>query len=212
VDVDKERLEKLLQIADIIEKYEYYLLRRATGNLYVGIISIVATCMFLYLGVSITFGQSFLVALFISILCFSLIISYTNATFKFRMITRIPQKSEYGYIWGAVYTVFVLLYLLKYALGINLPENVFPISLAIINGVGNVGCYLVSKKSEKYPGIIMREYLALGLVFVLTGILISFISNVDLQWLIDVIVLWIGMIIFGTYVSSTAHKVFEREQ
>jgi len=209
VNTNREHLEKLLHIVNIIEKYEYYMLRRAIGGLYIGIISIVATCIFIYFSVVSIYGLNPLIILAIIVLAASMIIAYGITAFRFRVIvTRVPRNPKYSYLWIVVFVCFGLLYVVRYAVGVYLPDTVFPVSLAVFLGIGNIGSYFISKRSRKYPGIIMNEYLALGILFVLTGTIISFIPDVDIQWLVDVFVLWIGMILFGMYVSYTAHKVF----
>lgn len=211
MSANEERLRKFIRIIDVIEKYEYYLLRRAIGNFYIGIIAIVATCVFLYLSIITTFDWSGYISLIIILLGSSLIAILWVTTFRFKTIlTRVKIRSKPSGYWVAIYIILCLLWVLKYSVMLEIPDSVFPPILTILLGIGNVGLYL-ERRGMHYPGVILKEFLVLGLVFIVAGFGIAFVPDVCTQWIITAIVLWIGMILFGLYVSLTASKVFQGE-
>lgn len=207
--VNEDDLEKLLRLTKILERYEYYLLRRSIGNFYIGIVSIVATTIFLFVQMISVFGveNPYIISLPFVVMI-TLIIALRISLFRFKIFIRIPKDGrKYSIFWTIITGAYMMLFFIYDFEVAPISESVIAITLPIFLGVGYIGSYIFSRRMEDYPGKVEKEYLLIGIAFALTGILII-PFDVILQWFIDGIVIWLGMIILGVYLSLTAPRVF----
>jgi len=212
---DIERARKLLKIADIIEKYQYYLIRKSIGSFYIGIISVVAIGLFTYPLLLEILGESraVLAGILTGLITAIIFILWFVSAFTSPKIFLEKEKKRKKFalsvnlLWLSLFSVYGIIGIVD--IFMPLPEFIYPFYLSLMIGIGNIGNYFFSRKTKDYPGKIEKEYLYLGLVAILPAFIIPFVPQVEYQWSLDFIAIWFGMFIFGIYVIITAPRVFE---
>jgi len=215
-DIDFEKLKKLLKVADLIENYQYYLLRRNIGFFYIGIIGAVAIGLFSYSTLLDVLGSQFmmLAGILAGLLSATMYIFLIMSTFRipsfFKKGNRTLSLSSWSanYIWILLGMIYIFLYII--GTFVPLPSFIYAFYLPLFIGLGNISNYLSSKHQKDYPGKIEKEYLILGFTCIATAMLIPFIPDTKYQWFANLIAIWLGMFVFGIYVVITASKIFEK--
>ncbi|RLE75598.1 MAG: hypothetical protein DRZ80_02490 [Thermoprotei archaeon] len=209
---DIERARKLLKIVDIIERYNYYLMRRAIGTLYIVIVGLISLII-LFIGIFteiITLPPSLEgILYFLSFIFFFIIIIPLGS-----LILRIPtlyspdKKSGkgYGITWMIVGASILIASSIIYTS--PLPDYYFAFILQCLMSAGQFGNYLASRSQIDYPGKVEKEYFYFGLPLILFSPLILIFP--EYAWLIVIIFVSTGTFLFGIYLIITAPKVFKK--
>jgi len=206
-----EKIKKLLDVADVLEKYDYYLLRRSVGLIYLTISASISLILVIFLGFIEIVPPSQTTLFIGAVILIMIIATYfaVNGIFGSLKIYKIEVKkgkSVSGKIWGTLNALFFVILLLGF-LGI-IPEYDYPFIVQIIVGLGNLGNYYDSKKNEEFPGKIEKEYLVFSAILLATAVLIPL--SPEYGWFIVTMTALLGSYIFGLYILFTSDNVFEQ--
>lgn len=212
---DLERAKKLLKIVDIIELYNYYLIRRSIGMIYIIIIALVTMIMLLcsFLTESLSLSLSVVGALYVvSFIVFMVIIILLSTT-----IVRIPtiyetkslEGKRYGIVWTIIGIIIIISSIIIY--NTSIPDYYFPFTMQFLYGIAYVCNYFISKMTGYYPGKVDVEYLYLGVSLIAGSMIILIYPRYD--WIVVVLFAFMGTFLFGIYLIITASNIFkEREE
>ncbi len=211
-DEDLEYAKKLLRIVNVIENYNYYLIRRSIGLIFIVIIALTA----IIIATINMIEQALNLSLFLSgMLYFSAFsLFFLVITILSHNIAKIPEiysakrmnYRNYGGIWMIAGIMILVSSVIIY--NTYIPDIYFTFLLQVLFGVGFLGSYFTAKNDPDYPGKVKEEYLILGLVLILLSPLILLYPKY--AWITAFTVVMIGTFIFGIYLILTASKVFEK--
>ncbi len=213
IDEDIQRARKILEIADIIDVYYYYLIRRGVGSFYIGISASVSVALLLMLNFIsealptywILFGYIIL-WLFI----FGIIFILSKQLFTIPSIYMTRKKGDREtkkrtsiYLFIMLSTIYVIMFL--HSIVDILPSYFAPLSTEIYIGCIQVWNYWQSYKTSEYPGKVSKEYLIFGVILFLGSLLIPLYP--EYGWFIVLIFGLIGTYLFGLYLIISASSI-----
>lgn len=212
------KVRKLLQIADILDVYGYYLLRRGIGSFYIGIAATVSLGLIFFFSLKAS-GSTFIIlatyALFF-VFIFAMIMILGKQLLEIQPIyLTLPAQKErrkyrkyYGYSWILLSTVYLILIFMTTVHVIS--SQYSPLFTEAFIGFGQLGNYMASSKSPKYPGKVLKEYLVFGIAILLACPMI--VIWPEYGWFIVTAFCVLGSYIFGVYIIVTANRVLRKGQ
>lgn len=211
---DLEYAKKLLRIVDVIENYNYYLIRRSIGITFIVIIALTSIIIMLISMIEQALKLTYFVASMLYFSAFTffflIIILLSHNIVKIPTIysTKRVSYRVHGKIWTCVGGFILVSSFVVY--NTSVPDFYFPFILQASFGIGFISNYLAARTTPEFPGKIDREYLPIGFALLLTSPLI--LVYPEQAWIITSIVIMIGTFIFGIYLILTASKVFEKRE
>gem|GEM_PF-4752781 len=213
INEERERIERFLEIVDLIEVYGYYLLRKGIGELYIFVAGIISISLLLVLPL-----ETILPNIYLSIaIVLIFIIASSSTLFACRefilipyLYVRKPRKEKKieieGVFWSIASIVIVLTFITIWT-GL-VPPTIAPFTVGVMVGFGNIGNYVGARGRKDYPGKVSREYLVLGVIIIMGSFLALLLPQYG--WYIITIVALLGTFLFGVYILLTASKVLEQ--
>ena len=209
----EEYAKKFLKIIDVVEKYQYYMVRRTTGLLYLTIAATISIFLFLTLYILELVPASLKAITFVPLLMliFAAIWFISANILKLPKIYQIGKREDeaaergIGYTWFGLSLLYVLIMILNFI--IHLPQFILPLYTQVFVALGNLGNYYFGKRTEQYPGKINREYLYFAIILLLTSPMITIFRGYE--WFIVTIFTLLGTYAFGVYIVLTSDKALE---
>jgi len=211
---DLEYAKKLLRIVDVIENYNYYLMRRSIGMIFIVIIALTSIIISIISMIEQTFELTYFAASLLYFSSFSLffmiiiLLSYNIGKIPAIYSMKRVSYRDHGKIWTIIGGFILVTSFIIYNTWV--PDFYFPFILQASFGAGFIGDYLISRKQPEFPGKIDQEYLPIGLALLLFSPIILIYQ--DFSWIIAFMSITIGTFIFGIYLLLTAGKVFEKRE
>ena len=210
--IDQTKIKELLEVLNVLERYNYYVIRRSIGILYLLISATISFGLLIFIyflevfkGISL-----FIISLTFFIVVVIAVILLSGSIFKTTMLyiekKKVRRKSNISSIMWTLATIIIipLMILSQYY---NLPYYLSPLYIQLMVAVGNLGNYLESRREKDYPGKVKREYLVVSIFLFAT--LPAFVLFPEYCWLTLTITALGSAYITGLYLILTAEKALE---
>lgn len=213
-DEDLEYAKRLLRIVDVIENYNYYLMRRSIGMIFVIIIALTAIIINFISMVEHLFELSYItigILYFFSFSLFFLIIIFLSHNIGRIPIIYATKRVDYrdlGKVWSIIGALILISAIIIYST--EVPDFYFFLTMQSLYGIGFISSYLTTKNKPNFPGKINLEFVSIGLIQFLTAPLILIYPKYS--GIIAFMVITIGTFIFGIYLILTANNVFKKRE
>ncbi|MGQ4891649.1 MAG: hypothetical protein ACP6IP_04070 [Candidatus Njordarchaeia archaeon] len=209
---EKKLAKEFLNVIKYIEKYEYYMIRRSIGLLYL-IIAATVSLFVISISYIIELIPTSLLPIAISILVILMITTIILASVNVFKIPKIyeEQKKEKckgstsGLIWFILSIIAIAIIIS--ANFIDYPDYTMPLTVQMLVGLGNLGNFYDSWKQKDYPGKIEKEYLIFSIVLLISAIFILVYPGFG--WFVVTVTSLLGAYILGLYITLTAEKALE---
>lgn len=211
-----EEARKFKMVIEVVERFQYFILRRTIGILYLLIAATIS--VFLMIGLSISelfegaYGLLVLTALFFAMLAIIFVVA--NNIFKLPRLYVSDKEAlkdggkERGIFWLILSMInFALMFVIIYT---HAPFYLLPMSIQLFVALGNLGNYYFASKEEGYPGRVDREYLYLSLILFISTPLFPVFPGYG--WFILTVFALAGTYITGLVILVTAEKALEEAQ
>ena len=213
IENHQEKIKELIEILDTLERYNYYVIRRSIGILYLLISATIsfALLIFLYLldlfrGLSLfIISLSFFLIVILTVILLSGTIFRTTVIYKEKKEKK-KKKSISNIAWSLATITLIPIMIISQTF--NLPYYLSPFYIQLMVAIGNLGNYLESHRQKDYPGKVEKEYLAISLILFITSP--AFFIFPEYCWFILTITALGSTYIAGVYLILTAEKALEK--